>query len=290
MRAAKTFAACKNMLGLFAGRYGSRLVADISRNDILQHMLHLKAKGLSDRTVFNHVARINSLLIGNGTARVLRPADWPRYDEKVVSAYHPDQVAKLLQAATTRQRILFTFFLATSFREQEVTHCTWDDVDFRNKVISARSKPAYKFRLKDKEERSVPVPDSLIKELENLKAGSQSSLLFPSKSGAPNRHHLRELQRLAFHAGLNCNSCVTRGGQRCSSKAVCRRWGLHEFRRTLATSHAEAGVPATTIQRWLGHSDLTTTLRYLAAADLRSDRTRSQVNASFSFLEEPECR
>ena len=29
--------------------------------------------------------------------------------------------------------------------------------------------------------------------------------------------------------------------------------------------HHEAGVPAATIQRWLGHSDLTTTLRYLAA-------------------------
>jgi integrase len=46
--------------------------------------------------------------------------------------------------------------------------------------------------------------------------------------------------------------------------------------------HSESGVPAPTIQRWLGHSDLATTLRYLAVADLRSERTRSQVNASFA--------
>jgi hypothetical protein len=34
--------------------------------------------------------------------------------------------------------------------------------------------------------------------------------------------------------------------------------------------HAEAGVLAPTIQRWLGHSHLATTLRYLAIADIRS--------------------
>jgi integrase len=48
--------------------------------------------------------------------------------------------------------------------------------------------------------------------------------------------------------------------------------------------HAEAGVPAPTIQRWLGHSDLATTLRYLAIADVRSEWTRSQVNATFARL------
>jgi integrase len=43
-------------------------------------------------------------------------------------------------------------------------------------------------------------------------------------------------------------------------------------------------VPAPTIQRWLGHASLSTTLRYLAAANLRSERTRSQVNTSFAAL------
>jgi integrase len=65
---------------------------------------------------------------------------------------------------------------------------------------------------------------------------------------------------------------------------ICGEWGLHKFRKTFATFHSEAGVSPRTIQIWLGHSDLATTLRYLAIADLRSARTRSQVNGSFAAL------
>ncbi|WP_263367842.1 hypothetical protein [Edaphobacter bradus] len=36
-------------------------------------------------------------------------------------------------------------------------YCTWGNVDFKGKVISVRSKPEMGFRIKDKEERSVPV-------------------------------------------------------------------------------------------------------------------------------------
>lgn len=36
---------------------------------------------------------------------------------------------------------------------------------------------------------------------------------------------------------------------------------------------------------WLGHSDLETTLRYLADAELGSQKTRSQVNGSFAEMD-----
>jgi integrase/recombinase XerD len=48
--------------------------------------------------------------------------------------------------------------------------------------------------------------------------------------------------------------------------------------------HHEAGVSARTLQKWLGHSSLETTLAYLEAADIRSERTREQVNNSFAVL------
>jgi integrase/recombinase XerD len=272
------------MLNGFAVHYGRRSVADINRADLLAHMVRLQSKGLGPRTIFNHTARINTLLKANGVMQVLRPADWPKFDEKVVSAYHAEQLTALFTAASADERMLFQFFLATGFREQEVMHCTWSNVDFRDCVISVRSKPEFGFRPKDKEERAVPVPDSLIEALTSRKRTSSSALLFPGRGGRPDGHFLRRLQKLAFRAELNCGECTTRGGQSCLTRPVCRRWGLHEFRRTFATSHSESSVPPSTIQRWLGHSDLTTTLRYLAVADLRSGRTRSQVNASFSFM------
>ena len=156
------------------------------------------------------------------------------------------------------------------------------------------SKPEFGFRVKDKEERSVPVPDSLIEALTRRKSESKSLLVFPGPNGKPNGHFLRILQQIAFRAGLNCQECIrkpkkSRTGKMkatrtCATHPICGEWGLHKFRRTFATFHGEAGVSPRTIQTWLGHSDLATTLRYLAVADLRSARTRTQVNGSFAAL------
>ncbi len=281
-KAPKTISACIHMLREFGKTCKGKLLSQVTRTDLLNHMKTLKAQGLGDRTVYNHVSRINTLLKANGIAHLLRPADWPKYDDKDVDAYHAEQLATLFATVKGQDRLLCEFFLGTGFREQEVMYCSWANVDFAGKVLSVWSKPEYGFRVKDREERSVPVPDSLIESLAALKRTSTSSLLFPTNKGKPDGHLLRRLQTLAFRAGLNCGECITKVGKECSEHPVCTSWGLHKFRRTFATMHSEAGVSAATIQRWLGHADLATTLRYLAVADMRSERTRSQVNASFA--------
>jgi len=48
--------------------------------------------------------------------------------------------------------------------------------------------------------------------------------------------------------------------------------------------HHEAGISARTIQSWLRHSDLETTLKYLAASDHKSAKIREQVNNTFAFV------
>ena len=45
--------------------------------------------------------------------------------------------------------------------------------------------------------------------------------------------------------------------------------------------HHEEGVSVRTIQRWLLHSSLDTTLRYLAGSDDQSGKTRGIVNSTF---------
>jgi integrase len=44
----------------------------------------------------------------------------------------------------------------------------------------------------------------------------------------------------------------------------------------------ENGVPARTIQARLGHSDLATTLAYLQAGDVRSEKEGNAVNNTFA--------
>jgi len=256
----------------------------VTRKDLLDHMALLKEDWLSPRTIHNHMMRVNTFLRANKVTALLAKSDKPQYDEKAPSAYDCDRLRVLFSVADPEQRILFEFFLGTGFREQEVMHCTWKNVDFKGKVITVRSKPEMNFRVKDKEERSVPVPDSLIAALAMRKKNSTSMLVFPGPTGKPNGHFLRILQNLALRAGLNCGECVNKRGRSCATHPVCGEWGLHKFRKTYAIMHCEAGVSPPTIQRWLGHSDLSTTLRYLAVADMRSERTRNLVNASFEVL------
>ncbi len=53
-------------------------------------------------------------------------------------------------------------------------------------------------------------------------------------------------------------------------RAQLPRCGLHDMRRAFATEASRAGIPTTVIARWLGHSAVATTERYLVA--YRSDR------------------
>ncbi|ADW67170.1 tyrosine-type recombinase/integrase [Granulicella tundricola] len=283
-RAPKTLAGCKHTLKLLQRGLPNKMLKDITRKELLNHMSSLKDQGLSNRTAHNHVKRILTFLRSQGVVGLLRATDIPRYEERDAQAYKPEQLALLLAAADPEERIVFEFFLGTGLREQEVMYTTWKNINFKDKVVDVRSKPELGFHIKDKEERSVPVPEWLIAKLIERKKQSSSMLVFPSSIGKANGHFLRVLQKLAYRAGLNCGECVTKSEKSCANHPVCTEWGLHKFRKTFATLHSEAGVSVRTIQKWCGHSSLSCTLKYLAAADLRSERTRNQVNASFAML------
>ena len=71
---------------------------------------------------------------------------------------------------------------------------------------------------------------------------------------------IRALKRNGKKAGLNRNN-----------------FWLHKFRTTFATNALRKGVDLRTLQSWLGHSDLESTMRYLQPA--HGAGVRTQVNA-----------
>src|SRR5207249_7713868 len=72
-----------------------------------------------------------------------------------------------------------------------------------------------------------------------------------------------KLKRIARRAGLNCGHCVSKHGNKCCEGPHCSKWFLHKFRHTFATMSLESGVSIRTLQGWLGHSDLESTMVYL---------------------------
>jgi integrase/recombinase XerD len=192
-------------------------------------------------------------------------------------------LGSLLDAAGEKLRIVFGFFLATGCREMEVAYMTWSDVDLDQKIVRITAKPHWGWRPKDCEERCVPIPGCVADSLKHLRQNAgTSSLLFANQLGQPEGHFLGKLKALAVRAGLNCEHCVNKRGHSCKGKPICSRWTLHKFRRTFASWHHDSGISARTLQAFLGHSSLETTLPYLRVADLRSERIRLQIDKTFA--------
>jgi integrase len=70
-------------------------------------------------------------------------------------------------------------------------------------------------------------------------------------------------------------------------KACARRAGLdegefylHKFRATYATRALQSGVDIRTVQDWLGHKDIESTMRYLQPA--RGQAARDGINKVFA--------
>ena len=100
--------------------------------------------------------------------------------------------------------------------------------------------------------------------------------MFPTVGCRPKIDFLDCCKAIAKRAGLNCAQC-----DGCKDKAKrCERWYLHKFRATFATRCLWAGVDLRTVQQWLGHSDMESTMRYLKPS--RSQQVRDKVNEIFA--------
>jgi integrase/recombinase XerD len=246
-------------------------VSEVERTDLLAFKVYLRdTEELAARTQHNHFANVVSFLKANDRGRLAKKGDWPSYTEQEPEIYEPDEQAKLFAACDDRERLLFRFFLYTGFRDQEAQFTTWRDVNPTASTVSVRHKPQYGWTPKAYKERSVPVTSSFIQQLLAAKSSDakQTDLVFPAPGGGPDKHMLRTLKDAAVKADL-------------SPETV---W-LHKFRATFATTMLQAGVDLKTVQSWLGHSDLASTMRYLKAA--RGAAVQAKVESIWGSAQTP---
>ena len=168
----------------------------------------------------------------------------------------------------------------TGFRDAEVQHVTRADLDLKEQVVRVTEKPQWGFIPKNWEQREVPIPDRLVASLRSYLARQRvkSPLLFPTAGGLPNYHFLDLCKKIALRAELNCGNCEN-GDRSCADAACCDNWFLHKFRSTFATMHLQAGIDIRTVQLWMGHKDLASTMRYLKPA--RGKGILEKVNTTF---------
>ena len=233
----------------------------MERSDLLSYSTALRdTEELAARTVHNHFANLVSFLKWAGRERVARKGDWPVYVEEEPETYEPDELTRLFAACTPEERLLFRFLLYSGFREQEVTYFTWKDLG--SSTAAVRHKPQYGWSPKAYKERTVPIPAAFAAELLGAKPvdARVTDLVFPAPEGGPDKHMLRRLKTVATRAGIDPDTC----------------W-LHKFRASFATHALQGGVDLRTVQSWMGHTDLASTMRYLRPA--RGEKVQAQVEA-----------
>ena len=281
-REPKTYMAYKYCLELFASHCAKRFIQDVKREDLLAFIRKLYELNCGPRTAYNRAVIVSQLLKANGITKLLSNRDWPDYVEPIRSIYEPEEIETLLKACDKNERVLYLCYLLTGLRDKEMRYLTWRDVDFRTQVVRVTRKPLYGFKPKNKEEREVPVPASLIAALKKYNGNKKllpDALVFPNESGRPDKRHEFKLKRIAFHAKMNCGQCVSKHGNKCSEGPYCSNFFLRKFRHTFATRNLQDHVcDIKTLQNWMGHKDLASTMVYLKA--VRNKDVIARVNSS----------
>ena len=262
----KTLAAYTTALNYFTESCPKLYLQDIERADLLKFCAFLRdKKKQAPRSVYNKFENVMTFLKANGIRGLVGKNDWPRYTEEEPEMYEPDELDKLFKACDAKERLWYEFFLMTGMREQEVMYTYWSDVNFAASTVRVSHKPDRGWTPKAYKEREIPIPAKLVKSLKTWKAKSDKtcSLVFPTAGCNPKLDFLDCLKTLAERAKLDEDN-----------------FWLHKFRATFATRCLWAGVDLRTVQQWLGHSDMESTMRYLKPS--RSQQVREKMNKIFA--------
>jgi integrase len=265
---------------LLVPSYEKNSVDQVAREDILAFMTRCYELGLGHRTVYDKLVVVLQLFKRHGKSGLIASSDWPKYVEKIRPIYEPEEIQSMLNHAMGDEAIFLKFMLGSGFRDQEAQHLCWRDLDFRHSQVRVTAKALWDFRPKNWEERVVPLPSALIDQLRRLKETRNAlpaQLVFPNKRGNPNSENDTIVKRVADRAKLNCGQCVTKHGNKCAQGPYCQHFFLHKFRHTFATEHLRHGVDIRTLQTWMGHRDIKSTMVYLKG--VQSKDALAKVNA-----------
>ncbi|HXA85733.1 MAG TPA: site-specific integrase [Candidatus Dormibacteraeota bacterium] len=247
----------------------TRNITDVCRNDMIRFAAFLRdEKEQSPRSCYNKFEITMGFLKGQEIRGIIGKNDWPRFVEEEPEIYEREDLDALYEACAAEERLWWDFFLMTGEREQEVIYTTWSDIKWTRNTVTVKHKPEYNWTPKAYKEREIPVPAKLIAALKTKKTKAGNCVLvFPTAGCKPKMDFLHCLKACARRAKLKQED-----------------FWLHKFRATFATWSLWHPVDLRTVQQWLGHTDIESTMRYLKpsrSAEHWKRSTRYSPRSSF---------
>jgi integrase len=254
-----------------------RYADELTRDDVTAYHSSMRKQGLLDRTIYNRHMSLRSfvLFLGLDADELCGPT--PRFEQAVVEIFEREELTPFFATLTEEyDKLLFDVLLTTGLREQEAMHLEWRSINRSARTLRVRSNEKYGFKVKDAEQREVPLSEDLLARLLAYREHHPKALLVFGRRGGkmdkPDGHLLRRLKQIIRRAGLNCGSCST-----CSATDECEHWYLHKFRATYITTLLRNGLDLRTVMKLSGHADLESVIRYLRPAE--GKQVQDKVNA-----------
>ena len=252
-RTIQTYVIAVRQLSEFYGRSPGQLELEEVR-DWVHHLLvgkklagtSVNLKIMAVRFFFQHVLNRKDFDLNLPTQR----------SRKLPLALSRVEVKKIIEAtALPRHKVMLMTTYAAGLRVQELVNLTANDIDSERKLLRIRAG-------KGDRERYTLLSDALLEHLREhwRREQLQGPWLFPGLN--PERPITTTAVQQAWMASKK-RSMVSRGK------------GIHTLRHSFATHLLEAGVDLATIQRLLGHSNISTTTRYLHIAESRVRKLQS---------------
>ncbi|MEE9297153.1 MAG: site-specific tyrosine recombinase XerD [Phycisphaerae bacterium] len=241
-----------------------RLPADLDIQDVQDHLIKLRERGLSTASIARHLATIKMFLRFHHQSGLLRrdvasvielPKKWHRLPDTV----HADQIIALLDEPEPadeyyhRDRALLELLYASGMRVSELVGVTLDTINLDIGYLRCMGK--------GNKERIVPIgrpaiqaiKEYLVKVRPALATSQSGRALFLSRTGRPlDRTNVWRLVR----------KYATRAG-------ITKNLHPHTIRHCFATHMLAGGADLRIVQELLGHADPATTQVYLHVDQVR---------------------
>jgi len=236
--------------------------AELSRDDIMNYLVHLVAKGLSDskqNQVINAIKFYCEKVMGQ--KRNTYYIERPRSRKNLPKVLSTDEVKRILDSiANVKHKMIIKLIYACGLRVGELINIEIADIDSQRMRLHIRQS-------KGRKDRYLPLNDELIDELRcYYKIYRPKHYLFEGigTQGVPYAKYSASSIRKVFYRALK-------------NAKILKSVKLHGLRHSYATHLLEHGIDLRYIQTLLGHSSPKTTEIYTHVSTQKLSRIPSPI-------------
>ncbi len=259
----------------FVAHCPQETIDDVNRKDIMNYLAWMRQNlkrraGDPQHALRNRVRYLSTFFRRFGLSVPLPMREVKKPVRRRPWKYSLEVINLFLSKATRDEKDFIHFMLNTGFRDEEAAYCKWSAIDLKEGSINVYPNDDYGWTPKDGESREQdivldPKFVEIMAERKKRTKASDADLIFPTRKGKPNSDLINIVQRAAARVKFE------------------GKVSLHAFRRTFGTAVAKSyGIEQARL--WLGHSDIDTTQRYLAADEMTTEQSRKVAGQMFAMV------